>query len=200
MAGSFPHSSAIGAAAGARAISPFSLSNCRLLAAHNEPCQKENGKDPGWVVVREAQLLTLKTVPNTGMAVTIDVGDGENTHPPDKIDVATRLVLWARHLAYGEDITFSGPIYDSFTIAGDKVHIKFKSTGTGLKIGLPPPATRRPVAGATPGGSARAPPTSRRHSATSLYRAERICHRRSRQEICLGQSRHRKRRHRHRVE
>jgi sialate O-acetylesterase len=119
----------------------------------NEPCPKENGRDPGWVVVREAQLLTLKTVPNTGMAVTIDVGDGANLHPPDKIDIANRLVLWACHLAYGEDITFSGPIYDSFTVTGDKVHIKFKFAGTGLKIGSPPPATRSPAAATAPGAS-----------------------------------------------
>ena len=90
----------------------------------NEPCQKENGRYSGWVVVREAQLTTLKTVPNTGMAVTIDVGDGENLHPLDKIDIANRLVLAARHIAYGEDLTFSGPIYDSFTVADGKVHIK----------------------------------------------------------------------------
>ena len=119
----------------------------------NEPCQKEGGRDSGWVVVREAQLTTLKTVPNTGMAVTIDVGDGENLHPPDKIDIANRLVLAARHIAYGEDLTFSGPIYDSFTVAGGKVQIKFRSAGTGLKIGAPPPATKMSAAAATRGVS-----------------------------------------------
>jgi len=104
----------------------------------DEPSQKQDGKDPGWVVVREAQLETLKTVPGTGMAVTIDVGDAANLHPPDKIDVANRLVRIARHVAYGENLVFSGPIYDSFAVDGDKVLIKFKETGSGLKIGTPP--------------------------------------------------------------
>jgi len=112
----------------------------------NEPSQKENGRDSGTVVVREAQLETLKTVPNTGMAVTIDLGEAENLHPLDKADVADRLVLYAKHLAYGEEIVFSSPIYDSFTIEGEKVHIKFKHAGAGLKIGTPPPAALKRAA------------------------------------------------------
>lgn len=111
-------------------------------ARTNEPAQKQDGRDSGWVVVREAQLETLKTVPATGMAVTIDVGDGDNLHPSDKIDVANRLVRIARHVAYGEELVFSGPIYDSFTITGDKVRIKFKWAGAGLKIGAPPAAAK----------------------------------------------------------
>lgn len=111
----------------------------------NDPAQKQDGRDSGWVVVREAQLETLKAVPATGMAVTIDVGDAANLHPSNKIDVANRLVRIARHVAYGEELVFSGPVYDSFTIQGDKVRIKFKWTGTGLKVGVPP---------ASPGGTA----------------------------------------------
>ena len=122
-----------------------------------EPCQKKDGRDSGWVVVREAQLETLKTVPNTGMAVTIDVGDAGNLHPPDKIDVANRLVRLARHIAYGEDLVFSSPIYDSFKIDGDKAQIKFKHAGTGLKIGSPPPTAIKPIPTAVPGGVASPP-------------------------------------------
>lgn len=103
----------------------------------NEPVQKQDGRDSGWVVVRAAQLETLKTVPATGMAVTIDVGDGADLHPADKIDVANRLVRIARRVAYGEDLVFSGPLYDSFAITGGRIRIKFKETGTGLKIGAP---------------------------------------------------------------
>ncbi len=126
----------------------------------NEPSEKENGRDSGTVVVRDAQLETLKTVANTGMAVTIDLGEAENLHPPDKIDVADRLVRCAKHLAYGEDIVFSGPIYDSFTMDGKKVHLKFRDVGAGLKIGTPPPASLRPTAAATPGTDASVPPPS----------------------------------------
>lgn len=126
-------------------------------ARTNEPSQKEDGRDSGTVVVREAQLETLKTVANTGMAVAIDLGEAENIHPRDKIDVADRLVRCARHVAYGEDIVSSGPIYDSFAIDGDKIHIKFKHVGAGLKIGSPPPAaltqTAAAVSVALPGAS-----------------------------------------------
>lgn len=119
----------------------------------DEPSQKEDGRDSATVVVRDAQLETLKTVANTGMAVTIDLGEADNIHPTDKIDVADRLVRCAQHIAYGEDIVFSGPIYDSFTIDGEKVHIKFKHAGTGLKTGTPPPAALKQTAAATSGGT-----------------------------------------------
>jgi sialate O-acetylesterase len=126
----------------------------------SEPCEKDDGRDSGTVVVREAQLETLKTVANTGMAVTIDLGEADNIHPPDKIDVADRLVRYARHMVYGEDVVFSSPIYDSFAIDGDKIHIKFKHVGTGLKIGNPPPAAHTQTAAAT--SVAVAPPAASR--------------------------------------
>jgi len=71
--------------------------------------------------------------------------------PLDKIDVADRLVRCAKHVVYGEDIVFSSPIYDSFTIGGEKVHIKFKHAGDGLKIGTPPPAALKQARAATTG-------------------------------------------------
>ena len=60
----------------------------------------------------------------------------------------------AQHIAYGEDIVFSGPIYDSFTVDGEKVHIKFKHAGTGLKTGTPPPAAIKQTTAATSGADA----------------------------------------------
>jgi len=92
-----------------------------------------------WSLVQEAQLMTLTASPNTGMAVANDIGDLKNVHPHDKVDLGHRLVLAARHIAYGENLVYSGPLYDSFKVDGNKVHIKFKETGSGLKIGLPPP-------------------------------------------------------------
>jgi sialate O-acetylesterase len=91
----------------------------------------------GWAGLREAQAMTLK-LPNTGEAVIIDIGQGDNIHPKDKQDVGHRLALAARHVAYGEDIVFSGPTYDSFKIEGDKIRVTFKNVGSGLTIAAAP--------------------------------------------------------------
>ena len=84
-----------------------------------------------WAELREAQLKTL-TLPNTGMAVIIDIGDAENIHPKNKYDVGKRLALAAEKIAYGENIVYSGPIYDTMKIEGNKIRITFKDFGTKL--------------------------------------------------------------------
>ena len=90
-----------------------------------------------WPGLREAQALTL-SVPNTGMATIIDVGDPYDVHGKDKFHVGTRLALVARHVVYGENIVYSGPTYGSMKVAGNKIEITFKNTGTGLEIGTAP--------------------------------------------------------------
>lgn len=86
----------------------------------------------GWTELREAQLITL-TVINTGMAVTIDIGDPINLHPTNKSDVGYRLSLIALNKDYGQtDISFSGPIYHSCNKFENKIYINFKPTGNGL--------------------------------------------------------------------
>ncbi|MEI8197313.1 MAG: sialate O-acetylesterase [Phycisphaerae bacterium] len=90
-----------------------------------------------WPGTREAQEVAL-TLPHTGMAVTIDVGDPYDVHGKDKIDVGQRLALVARHLVYGEKIVYTGPTYESMKVDGDKVRITFKNTGSGMEIGVPP--------------------------------------------------------------
>jgi sialate O-acetylesterase len=91
----------------------------------------------GWAYLREAQLKTL-ALPNTGMASTIDIGNGGDIHPKDKLDVGLRLALAAKHIAYGQDLVYSGPIYDSMTVEGNKIRLTFKDTGSGLQMGTPP--------------------------------------------------------------
>jgi len=86
-----------------------------------------------WAELRDAQLWTSKTVPNTGLAVTIDVGDPKNLHPPRKAEIGERLALWALGATYGRKIVYSGPIYDSMKISGNEVHIRFRYTGDGLE-------------------------------------------------------------------
>jgi len=102
-----------------------------------------NGKDPvpvakdGEPYLREAQFMTLSE-PKTAMAITIDIGDPNNVHPGDKIDVGKRLALLARRDIYGEKIDASGPLYQGFKVEGDKVRISFKETAKGLKPGQAP--------------------------------------------------------------
>lgn len=91
-----------------------------------------------WPWVRDAQLKTL-ALPNTGMAVTIDIGEADNLHPPDKLYVGKRLALIARHLVYGENIVDYGPLYQSMQVEENKVRLRFKNIGGGLKMGIPPP-------------------------------------------------------------
>jgi sialate O-acetylesterase len=85
-----------------------------------------------WAALRESQLKSL-SVPNTGMAVAIDLGEWNDIHPDNKKDVGERLALLAEKIAYGEkEVVCSGPIYQSATIDGNKITISFSNTGTGL--------------------------------------------------------------------
>jgi len=82
--------------------------------------------------LREAQFMTL-SVPNTGMAVTMDIGNVNNIHPTNKQDVGKRLALWALAKTYGDKgIVYSGPIYKSMKVEGDKIRLFFDCVGGGL--------------------------------------------------------------------
>lgn len=85
----------------------------------------------GWAELRNAQLQCL-SVPNTGMALTIDLGEWNDIHPDRKKPVGDRLALAAEKIAYGENIVYSGPIYQSAKVDGDSIVISFMHTGTGL--------------------------------------------------------------------
>ena len=93
--------------------------------------------DFGWPKLRDAQLQTL-SLPNTGMATAVDIGLPDNIHPMDKLDVGKRLALAARHVAYGENLVYSGPIFQSVTKAGPALRVEFHDTGSGLEIGQAP--------------------------------------------------------------
>jgi sialate O-acetylesterase len=94
--------------------------------------RKPDPSESDWAELREAQLMTLK-YPNTGMAVTIDIGDPLDIHPKNKLDVSKRLFLLARKVAYNENITASGPLYESMKKEGQNIRIRFSSVGAGLK-------------------------------------------------------------------
>ncbi len=84
-----------------------------------------------WAAFREAQTRSL-LVPNTAMAVAIDVGEWNDVHPDRKKDVGDRLALAAEKIAYGDNIVYSGPLYQSQTIEGNKIIISFTNAGRGL--------------------------------------------------------------------
>lgn len=88
--------------------------------------------ESAWAELREAQLLTLKASPNTGMAVITDLGDEKDIHPKQKAPVGERLALAARALAYGEKIVYSGPLYDSMKIDDNRIILRFRHVGSGL--------------------------------------------------------------------
>jgi len=84
-----------------------------------------------WATFREAQARSL-SVPNTAMAVAIDLGEWNDIHPDRKKEVGERLALAAEKIAYGENIVYAGPLYQSSTIEGNKIIISFSNTGSGL--------------------------------------------------------------------
>ena len=85
-----------------------------------------------WAVLRDAQLQSLR-LPNTGLAVAIDIGEWNDIHPLNKLDVAERLALEARRVAYGEeDLVSSGPVFRAATVDGDRIRIQFDRVGEGL--------------------------------------------------------------------
>jgi sialate O-acetylesterase len=100
-------------------------------------------------LIREAQLRAL-SLPNTGMAVTVDIPCDDAGHPHDKLDPGRRLALAARRVAYGESLVSSGPLYASMTVEGSAIRIRFTEIGGGLIIGKtpyqPPSFGNKPIA------------------------------------------------------
>jgi sialate O-acetylesterase len=106
--------------------------------------------DPGeseWAELREAQTLTLLE-PQTGMAVIIDIGDTNDIHPRNKLDVGHRLAAWALASTYREKVPPSGPLYSSFAVEGDQIRIRFKHVAGGLKTPEGAPLKGFAIAGA----------------------------------------------------
>jgi sialate O-acetylesterase len=99
------------------------------LANYLEP--SSHPSDSNWALLREAQLETL-SLPNTAMAVTIDVGEWNDIHPLNKKAVGDRLAAAAQKIAYGEKLVHSGPIFESAQIEGNQVILNFKHKGSGL--------------------------------------------------------------------
>jgi sialate O-acetylesterase len=101
------------------------------LANYMEP--PENPQASSWAGLREAQTMALK-LPQTGMAVTIDIGERKDIHPRNKDDVGMRLALAALKTTYSKDIVHSGPIFKSMKVVGNSIVVDFENTGSGLVV------------------------------------------------------------------
>lgn len=101
----------------------------QLSSFYNKGGTSETGSE--WAELREAQTLAL-SLPNTGMAVTTDIGEAEDIHPRNKQDVGKRLAAVALNKTYKRSNEFSGPVFKSIKIEGEKVIINFDHTGSGL--------------------------------------------------------------------
>jgi sialate O-acetylesterase len=105
-----------------------------------------SNKGSYWAELREAQTMAA-ALPNTGMAVTIDVGDPKDIHPHNKQDVGKRLALLALQKTYGVKGLASGPVYKSMQVKGNSVVLQFINTGKGLSLSAETGVTGFEVAG-----------------------------------------------------
>lgn len=92
---------------------------------------------PAWPLLRDAQTATL-ALPDTAMAVSIDVGLKDNIHPPDKATVGNRLVQAARNAAYGEDVEATGPIFLELEKREGLAIVYFRNASDGLRSSTKP--------------------------------------------------------------
>jgi sialate O-acetylesterase len=102
-----------------------------LVQLPNYRARRQQPAESDWAELREAQLKTLQ-LPNTGMAVTIDLGEADDVHPRDKRLVGERLARWALGPIYGVEPVYSGPVYKSMHAEGSNIRIQFKHIGSGL--------------------------------------------------------------------
>ncbi len=94
----------------------------------------EKKQDLQWAVIRQAQLNALKNIPNTGLVVTIDVGDSTDIHPTDKKTVGERAARWALANVYGHnEIVVSGPVVKDVKVKDKQAVVSFIYTAGGLK-------------------------------------------------------------------
>ncbi len=101
------------------------------LANYMAPQKKPS--EGGWAWIRESQLKVSQTIPNTALAVAIDIGEAHDIHPLNKKEVGRRLALAAGGIAYnGKSLVYSGPTYQSWKKEGNKMILSFTNIGSGL--------------------------------------------------------------------
>ena len=95
---------------------------------------KNEPADEAWSHIREAQRRTAASTPNTGLIVTIDLGEANDIHPKNKLDVGKRMALWALANTYQRKIIDSGPTYRNAKVAGAKIILTFADASQGLRL------------------------------------------------------------------
>jgi sialate O-acetylesterase len=104
-----------------------------IVSLANFMSRKPIGAPSAWAELREAQMLTSKNVPNTGLALAVDIGDSANIHPKNKQEVGRRLSLWALATTYGRNnLEYSGPGFVSMKPVKDSLQLSFSHVGKGL--------------------------------------------------------------------
>ena len=104
-----------------------------IIQLPNYRAVKPEPEESAWSFIREAQRMTAINTPNTGLIVTIDIGEASDIHPKNKVDVGKRMLAWALKDVYGRKIATS-PVLKKTEIKGGKVILTFDDVGSGLKI------------------------------------------------------------------
>lgn len=105
-----------------------------IIQLPNYRDEKDEPADEPWSFVRDAQRRTAQSTRNTGLIVTIDIGEAHDIHPKNKLDVGKRMARWALADVYGRKLTKSGPAFSKAMIAGSKIVLSFDDVGLGLRI------------------------------------------------------------------
>ncbi|MDP1798826.1 MAG: sialate O-acetylesterase [Planctomycetaceae bacterium] len=95
--------------------------------------EKPEPGDSSWAELREAQTMTMDKLPNVGEAVIIDIGEGKDIHPKNKLDVGKRLARWALAKDYGVQVPYKSPRYKSMVKNGNKITLTFDNLDGGFR-------------------------------------------------------------------
>jgi len=104
-----------------------------IIQLPNYRAVKLEPADEPWSFIREAQRRTVLNTPNTGLIVTIDIGEANDIHPKNKLDIGKRMARWALKDVYGRKLTNS-PMFAKAEIKGSKIVLTFDEVGKGLKV------------------------------------------------------------------
>jgi len=102
-----------------------------IVQLPNYKQRRPQPSESAWAELREAQLMSL-ALPKTGLAVAIDVGEADDVHPKNKIEIGVRLASLALGMTYGREGVYSGPLVESVKFEGDTAVVKFEHVGGGL--------------------------------------------------------------------
>lgn len=104
-----------------------------IIQLPNYRAVKPEPEESAWSFIREAERRTALNTPNTGLIVTIEIGESNDIHPKNKLDVGKRMAVWALKDVYGRRI-IDAPTLKKVEIKDNRIILTFDNVGTGLKI------------------------------------------------------------------